>query len=57
MHVIIHFRTFGLEVLQLILASKLSELEQFENFAAKAPLESKKEWKWHRNQIDAIAKQ
>jgi len=33
-HVFLHFGTFGLEVLQLILASKLSELEQFEGFAA-----------------------
>jgi len=33
-HVFLHFGTFGLKVLQLILASKLSELEQFENFAA-----------------------
>ena len=33
-HVFLHFGTFGLEVLQLIVASKLSELEQFENFAA-----------------------
>ena len=32
-HVIVH-RTFGLEVLQLILASKLRELEQLENFSA-----------------------
>ena len=30
-------------VLQLILSSKLSELEQFENFAAKTSLETKKE--------------
>ena len=33
-HVFLHFGTFGLKVLQLILASKLSELEQFENIAA-----------------------
>ena len=33
-HVFLHFRTFGFNVLQLILSSKLSELEQFENFAA-----------------------
>ena len=33
MHVFLHFGTFGLNVLQLILASKLSELEQFENRA------------------------
>jgi len=30
-------------VLQLILASKLSELEQFENFSANNQLESKQE--------------
>ena len=33
-HVFLHFGTFGLMVLQLILASKLSELKQFENIAA-----------------------
>ena len=33
-HVFLHFGTFGLKALQLILASKLSELEPFENFAA-----------------------
>ena len=32
MHVFLHFGTFGLMVLHLILASKLSELEQFEVF-------------------------
>ena len=37
---IVH-RTFGLEVLQLILASKLSELEHLENFSANNHLESK----------------
>ena len=31
-HVFLHFGTFSLVVLQLILASKLIELEQFENF-------------------------
>ena len=31
MHFFLHFGTFGLVVLQLNLASKLSELEQFEN--------------------------
>ena len=30
----LHFGTFGLMVLQLILSSKLSELEQIENIAA-----------------------
>ena len=33
-HVGLHFGTFVFVVLQLILASKLSELEQFGNFAA-----------------------
>ena len=33
-HVFLYFGTFGLMVLQLNLASKLSELEQCENFAA-----------------------
>ena len=33
MHLFLHFGTFGLVVLQLILASKLSELEQFEKQA------------------------
>ena len=33
MHLFPHFGTFGLVVLQLILASKLSELEQFEKWA------------------------
>ena len=31
MHFSLHFGTFGLVVLQLILASKLGELEHFEN--------------------------
>ena len=34
MHVFTHFGTFDLVVLQLILASKLSELEHFENLTA-----------------------
>ena len=42
-HLFLHFGTFGLVVLQLILASKLSELEQFENFLANNQLESKQE--------------
>ena len=42
-HVFLHFGTFGLVVLQLILASKLSELEQFENFSANNQLERKQE--------------
>ena len=42
-HVFLHFRTFGLMILQLILASKLSELEQFEIFSANNQLESRQE--------------
>ena len=42
MHVFLHFGTFGVVVLQLILASKLGELEQFENPAANYQLASKK---------------
>ena len=42
-HVFLHFGTFGSVVLQLILASKLSELEQFENFSANNQLERKQE--------------
>ena len=41
-HVFLHFGTFGVVVLQLILASKLGELEQFENPAAYYQLASKK---------------
>ena len=41
-HFLLHFGTFGLVVLQLNLASKLSELEHFENFAANNQLESNK---------------
>ena len=33
-HLFLHFGTFGLVVLQLILASKLSELDHFENLSA-----------------------
>ena len=38
-HIFLHFGTFGLMLLQLILASKLSELEQFENSSANNQLE------------------
>ena len=40
MHIFLHFGTFDLMVLQLILDSKLSELEQFENRAANYQLAS-----------------
>ena len=39
MHIFLHFGTFDLTVLKLILASKLSELEQFENFSENKQLE------------------
>ena len=52
-HVFLHFGTFGLEVLQLILASKLSELEQFENFAAN---ESKNDTKIKMMPLPSIKK-
>ena len=42
MHLLLHFGTFGLMVLQLILAPKLSKLEQFENFAANNQLRKQK---------------
>ena len=38
-HVFLHFKSFCLVVLKLILASKLSELEQFENRAANYQLQ------------------
>ena len=44
-------------LLQLILASKWSELEQFENFALNDQFRKQKKQKWHQNQTDAIAKQ
>ena len=54
MHVV--FGTFGLMVLQLILASKLSELEQFENQAANYQLESIKGGNEAKKQTNAINK-
>ena len=47
-HVFLHFGTFGLMVLQLILASKLSELEQFEKRAENCHFADKIEFfgKW-----------
>ena len=44
MHVFLHFGTFGVVVLQLILASKLGELEQFENLTANSQFASKYEF-------------
>ena len=48
MHVFLHFKSFGLVVLQLILASKLSELEQFEKQAQNCLFANKIEFlgKW-----------
>ena len=43
-------------VLHLILASKLSELEQFENVVANNQFRKQKEVKMIPNQTDAIAK-
>ena len=56
MHVFLHFGTFGLMVLQLILASKLSELEQIENCAANNQLRKQKRVIMTPNQTDAIPK-
>ena len=55
MHDFRHFGTFDLVVLQLNLASKLSELEQFENFAANNQFRKEKGVKMVPNQTDAIA--
>ena len=41
-HVFLHFKSFCLVVLTLILASKLSELEQFENWEANNQIARKK---------------
>ena len=48
MHVFLHFKSFCLVLLQLILASKLSELEQFEKQAENCLLADKIEFfgKW-----------
>ena len=48
MHLFLHFKSFCLVVLQFILASKLSELEQFENQEANCQFSSKYEYsgKW-----------
>ena len=40
-HVFLHFKSFCLVVLKVIFASKLSELQQFENWAA-----NYQGWKW-----------
>ena len=56
MHVFLYFGTFSLVVLQLILASKLGELEQFENRAAKYQLESKKSENETLKKSNAITK-
>ena len=56
MHVFLHFGTFGLMVLQLILASKLSKLEQFENWAANYQQASIKGGNEAKKQTNAINK-
>ena len=50
MHVFLHFKSFCLVVLKLILASKLSELQQFENRAENGLFMNKIEFsgKWLR---------
>ena len=56
MHVFLHFNSFCLVVLKLILASKLSELEQFENRAANYQLASIKGGNEAKKQTNAINK-
>ena len=56
MHVFLHFRTFCLVVIQLNLASKLSELEQFENRAANYQLQSTKVENEQHKTTNAIIK-
>ena len=56
MHVFLHFKSFCLVVLKLILASKLSELEQFENRAANYQLASIKGGNEAKKQTNAINK-
>ena len=46
MHVFLHFKSFCLVILKLILASKLSELEQFENQAANGLFTNKIDFYW-----------
>ena len=55
-HVFPYLGTFGLMVLQLILASKFSELEQFEIFFSKQSVRKQTRVKITPNQTDAIAK-
>ena len=57
MHVFLHFKSFCLVVLKLILASKLSELQQFENWAANyqlAGIKGRNEAKKKTNAINKI---
>ena len=56
MHVFVHFKSFCLVVLKLILASKLSKLEQFENWAANYQLASIKGGNEAKKQTNAINK-
>ena len=54
--VFLHFKSFCMVVLKLILASKLSELEQFENRTANYQLASIKGENEAKNQANAIDK-
>ena len=56
MHVFLHFNSFCLVVLKLILASKLGELDQFENLAANYQLASIKGGNEAKKQTNAINK-
>ena len=56
MHVFLHFKTSCSVVLQFILASKLSDLEQFENWAANYQLEREKVENEPHYKINAINK-
>ena len=53
MHVFLHFKSFCLVVLKLNLASKLSELQQFENRAENGLFTNKIEFsgKWMRPRV------
>ena len=54
-HVALHFKLFYLMILKWILASKLSELEQFKIFFSKQSVRKQTRVKMMPNQTDAIA--
>ena len=56
MHVFLHFKSFCQVALKLIFASKLSELQQFENRAANYKLASIKGRNEAKKQTNAINK-